>query len=209
MSCDPRDGAGPFGDLLRALRQCKESRTCPSLRVRSYYFEPNPETAGAWRSEGLYQDEIDRRVMFFCESPSSSGSGTDSAAAQRNWAATFRDRRFWQILDKYGLANCYVTDLVKCGVRQEDGHTEAEIEACSPFLLREIEFIQPVIAVGVGARAMRILRTRIAPRLEVPPVLFRITHYSAHGNPYQAWDQEFPELRRLLSRLRPRTQWEL
>jgi hypothetical protein len=73
-------------------------------------------------------------------------------------------------------------------------------------LVRELELIKPLVAVGVGANAMRTLRKWCVPRLENPPELFQITHYSMRGNPTSVWEQEFKELRMLLSRFKPRSE---
>lgn len=209
MNYDPRDRAGPFGQLLRDLRRCKESRKCPSLRIRSYYFEPNPETADDWRNQGFYQGEIDSRIVFVCESPGSSGGEIRSPDIKRCWAESWRDKRFQNVLLNYQLQNCYIANTVKCGVRQGGRHSDSEIDACIEFLVRELELIQPMIAVGVGGNAFHTLRTRVSPRLKVPPVLFQITHYSARRNVRELWDQEFSGLLRLRSRLQPRSKWKI
>jgi len=208
MILDPRDKAGPFGQLFQDIRGCKEARTCQLLSVRSYYFEPNPETADEWRSQGAYLGELDHRVVFVCESPGPSGKGEDASEAKRCWAESPRDRRFQGVREKYGLQDCYITNTVKCGVRQGARHTNDEFSACIGFLAEELDLIRPLLAVGVGGNALYALRRWALPRLTVPPVLFEITHYSTRRNPWEAWDREFPELRRLLSRLKPRSEWE-
>lgn len=208
MMFDPREKAGPFGQLFQEMRRCKEARTCRSLVIRPYYFEPNPETAEEWRAQGSFLGEIDRRVVFVCESPGPSGSRAKPMIAMRCWTESPRDKRFQEAREKYGLENCYVTNTVKCGVHRGMRHTDAELDACIGFLVQELDLIQPMVAVGVGGNAVYDLRIRALPRLAVPPVLFQITHYSARRNPWEAWDREFPELRRLLSGLKPRSEWE-
>jgi hypothetical protein len=43
---------------------------CSDLRFRSQYLEPNPGTIEHWREEHhFYKPDIDRRVLFLCESP--------------------------------------------------------------------------------------------------------------------------------------------
>ncbi len=205
---DPRDKAGPFRKPFQEIRRCKEDRTCRSLTVRPYFFEPNPETAKEWHAQGIFLGELDRRVMFVCESPGPSGNRAKPGMVMRCWAESPRDRRFQKVREKYGLQDCYITNTVKCGVRQGTRHTDAEFDACIGFLVRELEMIQPMIAVGVGGNALHALRSWALPRLTAPPVLFEITHYSTRRNPWEAWDREFPELHRLLSRLKPRSQWE-
>lgn len=46
------------------------SPRCSGLDFRAQYFEPNPETLRHWQdTHDLYHPDIDRRVMFVCESP--------------------------------------------------------------------------------------------------------------------------------------------
>ena len=208
MMSDPQDKAGPFEKLLQEIRRCKEARTCRSLTVRPYYFEPNPETADIWRLQGCFLREIDRRVVFVCESPGPSDNRRKSAAAQQCWAGSPRDKRFQEVRSKYGLQNCYITNSVKCGVRRGTRHTDAELENCIRFLAQELELVKPMVAVGVGGNAMHALKRLGTPSPSVSPVLFQITHYSTRRDPWRTWDNEFPELLRLLSRLKPRSEWE-
>lgn len=208
---DPRDSVGAFGALLGEISQCKRNRTCSKLNVRQHYFEPNSKTIGEWHRENRFTGEIDRRVMFVCESPSSSGGGKDSPTVLRNWAPVGPARRFACILKEYGLDHCYITDAVKCGEREGSFHTDQEIDYCVTFLAREIELIQPLVVVGVGGNAARILRENLEPALNkqnaLIPVFFHITHYSAWKHSLQSWEKQFPELMRLLGRLCPRSEW--
>ena len=104
---------------------------------------------------------------------------------------------------RYGFENCFLTDVVKCGVRRGGRHTDAELDACGDFLARELDLVRPMVA--VGNNAMFALR-RVARRMKDPPVLFQITHYSARGNKAEReWPHEMAELRRLLELLRPRS----
>lgn len=208
MEKDPRDKAGPFGQLFQEIRRCKEVPTCPALPIRPYYFEPNPETATEWTSHRRYEGQIDRRVVFVCESPGPSGEEMGPTPAKRCWSESPRDKRFQAVLENYGLHACYITNTVKCGPRQGPRHTDAEIDACIGFLVREIELLEPMVVVGVGGNAMETIRRRVAPRLADPLVLFQVSHYSMRRNPREVWDREFTELRRLLSRLRRRSEWE-
>jgi hypothetical protein len=79
---DLTDGGCQTCDQLRGLfwdvNRCKASggqragtrAICDSLRFRTQYFEPNPATLGHWRDvHGFYKPDIDRRVLFVCESP--------------------------------------------------------------------------------------------------------------------------------------------
>ena len=208
MTPDPRKKAGRFALLMNDIMECKASKRCPSLKIRQFYFEPNPFTISRWKSEkGLFAKVIDRRVVFVCESPGPSAHESQIGSIETCFYNSPRDDRFGKARLKYGLANCYMTNTVKCGVRRGTKHTQSEVESCRGFLVREIDLLRPQIVVGVGGNAYRTIRTDTLSHLETPPVMFQITHYSSRRNPWESWDSEFPELLRLLSRLRPVAEW--
>lgn len=193
---EPTDPAGPFAQLHAEIRSCKASERCPDLFSRAYYFEPNPDTAEAWAGENLYAEGIDRRVMFVCESPGPQKTNTGLETA-RCWALTAQDRRFREVRERYGFQHCYITNNVKCGVRRGSAHTEEELDACRRFLLREIELVAPRVIVGVGGNSFEHLHRKVVPEISDPPILFRITHYSARGDVWAKWEREFPALVKL------------
>ena len=220
---DPCACPGHFHDLMTKIRKCKERQTCLSLTSRRYYFEPNPCTAQEWRTEErAYLSGIDARVVFVCESPGKFGA-EDQAAPLRCFAKanTWQDKRFREALEKHGYENCYMTNAMKCGVRKGNRHTERELSACRPFLVRELDLLKPLVAVGVGENAYRTLRQDVLPRLRCPPVdaaghvrpqggrtvSFQITHFYARRDVDAKWEREFAELKRLLERLKPRSEW--
>jgi hypothetical protein len=208
MQPDPREANGSFGKLLGYIRQCKAARTCAALRVRSFYFEPNPITTPEWQREGMYCRTIDDRVVFVCESPGPSGKAYTSPTVARCWAITPRDARFRKIRQDRQFDRCYVTNVVKCGVRRGRQHTDAEFRACTPFLMQELELLRPMVVVAVGGNALSAVRRWVLPQLAKPPIPFQITHYSARGDVQKAWTEEFAELERLLSRLKPWSAWK-
>jgi hypothetical protein len=63
--------------------------------------------------------------------------------------------------------------------------------------------------VGVGGNAYRTLRRNVVPTMKRPPVLFQVTHYAAWRERESAWELEFPELVRLLDRLKPESDWTI
>ena len=204
---DPRSKTGGFSLLFREIQTCKGKNTCPALKTRQFYFEPNHRTAGFWREQEFWNSELDYRVMFVCESPGPSADQGKPEDVEPCFYGSSRDRRFMEVRKKYGLANCYMTNTVKCGVRNGGRHSPAEVGACSKFLERELHLIEPQVIVGVGVNAFQSLRKFMVAHLDIPPILFQITHYSSRRNPWVDWDREFPELLRLLGRLRPRRDW--
>lgn len=202
---DPRAGLGPFHDLMKEIRLCKEAGRCPDLTSRSYYFEPNPATVLEWQAAAVYSKPVNPHVVFVCESPGPRFASENEAAPLRCWAEgeSWRDRRFLEARKKWGLADCYITNTVKCGgIRRR--HTEQELRRCRDFLVRELEFLQPLVAVAVGRNAYRTLRREVLHRLDSPPIIFEVTHYSARRDVRSRWEREFAALKRLLARLRPR-----
>ena len=168
---------------------------------------------GMWHNKAMFLAELDRRVVFVCESPGPSGNKMPPGIVLPCFNGSARGRRFHEIRKCYGLQNCYITNSVKCGTKSHElgKHTDNEIEACIGFLIDELELIQPMVAVGVGENAMHTLKIVVAPKMaksnRVPPVLFKITHYSMRGDPAERWRCEFEELKQLLARLKPRAEW--
>src|SRR5712692_7315168 len=107
---EPSDPSGPFQELMRDIRSCKEARTCPSLTSRGYYFEPNPVTIDQWRADGLYNATIDRRVVFVSESPGKTRSSEDAKVTFRCWTNTWQDDQFRRAREKHGFLSCYLTN---------------------------------------------------------------------------------------------------
>jgi len=59
--------------------------------------------------------------------------------------------------------NCYICNVVKCRPPANRVPERDEIEACSPFLLRQIQAIHPRAVVALGATAARSLLGRNEP----------------------------------------------
>lgn len=200
---DPRANKGPFSKLYDEIKACKTAKTCPALRTRQFYFEPNKFTALSWKDNALFTGRINYRVMFVCESPGPSAMEGKANDIEPCFYFSSRDHRFQEARSKYGLGSCYITNTVKCGVRRGTQHTMSEVEKCRRFLLREIDLIDPQVIVGVGGNAYRTLRKEVLGQMKNPPILYQITHYSSRRNPRKSWDKEFPDLNRLLATLRP------
>jgi uracil-DNA glycosylase len=183
--------------LIEEIKKCKMKKTCPRLTSRAYYFEPNGETIETWQSIGYYTKGIDNRVMFVCESPGPTKKyGENSVKVEPCWFPSerkrWRDNRFLDVRKKYGLENCYITNVVKCGVRQGKKHPEEECINCSEWLRKEIEIINPKKIVAVGLNAEDILKKnhKYIPQKK----LITIKHYSLRRNPWDDWDEKFPNL---------------
>lgn len=202
-------------DLFHDVARCKVACTCPRLGIRELFFEPNPGTLGLWRSQhGFYRDGIDRRIVFVCESPSDRqppGSPGAFTVEGRHglvcWNYTYQDDRFREVRAKYGFQHCYITNVVKCGVKKPStpaNLTEAEGQACSSFLVRELEMIRPAVIACLGGSALRIALDYALPNLAFTPLPVLLTHYSFRGGKerlFSRWEGEFAKV---LSALRAR-----
>ena len=58
--------------------------------------------------------------------------------------------RFWQIA---GISDVYIANVVKCRPPENRLPTREEVEACWPYLVRQIELLKPRIIVCLGALA--------------------------------------------------------
>lgn len=190
------DLSGPLNQVFQAIYACKSASTCPALKTRQFFFEPNQATISEWLRLGIYSMGIDTRVVFVCESPGPSVTPQDFPNIERCWCITSKDKRFSEVRKKYGLENCYITNTVKCGVRRQgsSSHSNSEIGACIPFLLKELEIIKPQIIVAVGGKSYSTINRHILPRLSRTTKIKRITHYSARRNTWDYWNKEFSDL---------------
>ena len=199
-----------FNDEAR----CKANRMCERLAVREYFFEPNDATLGVWvQRNGLYREGIDRRVVFVCESPSQIDKTqvpdflVGGIAGYRCWAGyNPRSAPFLAARKRYGFENCLITNTVKCGVPRPStpAHlTMSECRACAPFLVREIETVQPTVVACVGGSARRIFDEYTLARLSFRPSIVTVTHYAFRGTAVERearWKTEFGSIQRALVR---------
>ncbi len=216
---DPRDKYGPFQQLFKKIKECKEKvqpPECKGLRNRAHYFEPNPLTAGLWNEEKQFIEAIDTRLVFVCESPGSRKKEYETTDVVRCWNPKHKPSQdFLQVLNNNGFENCYITNAIKCGVREKGKHPPKHIINCHKFLIEELQLIQPQVAVAVGGNSLFYLREYVIPEMIrkelLPPVLFQITHYSMRGktdDKKKRWKKEFAELECLLKVIKPRSIWK-
>ena len=205
-----------FSDELKLVladeAECKARETCPRLKIRELFFEPNPGTLGKWQEQRqFYREGIDQRLMFVCESPSQRkdpGSDPDFAVNGQPgwicWNVTSQDARFREMRIRYGLQNCVITNSVKCGLLRPStpaNLTDVEVGSCAGFLRREIEAIHPQIIVCVGDVAHGIVRRHIVSSLSYSVPVVKITHYSHRCSNQELssrWERELTGVRRNL-----------
>ncbi len=121
-----------FPELEAAVRAC---RLCPLGAVRTH----------AVPGEGNVRTEL----MFVGEGP-----GRDEDAQARPFVG-----RAGQLLTKiieamhYKREEVYITNVVKCRPPENRTPLPAEVEACGPYLLRQVELVAPRVIVTLGKTA--------------------------------------------------------
>jgi uracil-DNA glycosylase family 4 len=121
-----------FPELEEAVRAC---RLCPLAAARTR----------AVPGEGNVRTEL----MFVGEGP-----GRDEDAQGRPFVG-----RAGQLLTKiieamhYKREEVYITNIVKCRPPENRTPLPAEVEACGPYLLRQIEIVSPRVIVTLGKTA--------------------------------------------------------
>lgn len=185
--------------------------------------------------EGFYKRGVDRRIMFVCESPSAvtpSSWGTKmNECDEERWSdgdfsvAGVTGFRPWDQYTRHaalfrtfredeGLGSCWITNVVKCGRLEgrnglkaiEDKPDPDEIGACSQFLIREVELIQPLVLACMGGWAYDKARSFLGRRLNLAqkPIPVKFWHYSARASDVEIranWASSLLEVQRELRSL--------
>jgi len=132
----PAGGSGPHApddrDAAEIERQVRECRLCPLHRLRTLAVPGE----GNWAAE----------LMFIGEAP-----GRDEDEQGRPFVG-----RAGQLLRKIIAAmtfreeEVYITNVVKCRPPENRVPHRDEVEACFPYLVRQIELIRPKVIVTLG-----------------------------------------------------------
>lgn len=129
-------------ELTKLAEEIKKCQKCPLHLSRK----------NAVPGEGPCNAEI----MFVGEAP---GSKEDEIGRPFVGAA---GKLLTQLLELIGLKrpDVYITNVVKCRPPNNRDPTPEEIEACSPYLIRQIKIIKPKIIVALGRHSARFLFSR-------------------------------------------------
>lgn len=222
---DPKNEGG-IRQLWIDVGRCKDTQTCNRLTVRARWFEPNPGTIKFWQDDDRFVHGVDRRVVFVCESPTKKTLGKPFnvpdvvTQGARCWGGdnAFVTDDFWQVREKYGLGSTWITNVVKCGATVSARPVSDEIHACSGFLRRELEMLQPAVIALVGkSKTVEMYHKSVAksgPRFTTLPAVIPITHYAyarrpgGRGRMMEVWDPEFDAImRELVKRGLSEPQW--
>ena len=146
------------------------------------------ELGGAFLPKGAQKQFY---FMFVAEMPSMARP-KDIAALGGNFNVSARDNFFQEMMTKYGVAGSYVTDIVKEGDIPRRP-TEEEIKKWLPFLLKEIEIIQPKIIIVLGKRTYEgSFKKYVEPHIPKETKVDWVFHYSSQV-PRDKFEQKFSE----------------
>ncbi len=193
-----------MNDRERALRDLEtEIRACTKCRLCETRTQAVP-------GDGPYTADI----MFIGEAP---GYYEDKQGKPFVGAA---GRYLNQLLEKNGLrrADVYITNIVKCRPPKNRDPLPDEIAACSPYLDRQIDLINPRVIVTLGRFALQhffpgasITRVHGQPREKDGRIYFPIFHPAAglHQPKWQpALEEDFRRLGELVRELREKDEEE-
>jgi len=139
--------------------------------------------------------------MFIAEMPSMN-KPKKKYSENYNFNVTARDIFLQEMMTKYGVGGSYVTDIVK----KRDvprRPTETEIQEWRPFLLKEIEILQPKAIIVLGKRTYEAsFKPFIESYIQDKNIkLDYVFHYSSQVSRYK-FEQRFKEVvRRLLRKI--------
>jgi uracil-DNA glycosylase family 4 len=139
--------------------------------------------------------------MFVAEMPSMAEPQKRSGSKNFNFGVTARDKFLQDTMRKYGVGGSYITDVVK----KRDvprRPTAREIKRWLPFLLKEIDFVNPKAIVVLGKRTFEksflpFVRPCIPERIRIDYVF----HYSTQV-PRKKFETRFAQVVRALKRKR-------
>lgn len=133
--------------------------------------------------------------MFVAEMPSMNEPNKKSSGGSGNFnfGVTARDRFFQEMMTKYGVAGSYVTDIVKARDLPRKPSKE-EIQKWLPFLLKEIEIIQPKAIIVLGKRTYEeSFKLFVEPEIPKEIKVDYVFHYSSQV-PKNKFERKFKEV---------------
>jgi len=137
--------------------------------------------------------------MFVAEMPSMNEPKEKLGENENfNFGVTARDKFFQEMMTKYSVAGSYVTDIVKARDIPRKPSKE-EIQKWLPFLLKEIEIIQPKAIIVLGRRTYEAsFKPFVEPLIPQEIKVDYVFHYSSRV-PRNKFERRFSEV---ISRMR-------
>ena len=189
----PRSGARTRAEWAQLNREIESCRACPLGSLRTQVV--------------IHRGSLRPRVLFVGEAP---GASEDKIGIPFVGAA---GHRLDQLISQLGLleSEFAIVNVIKCHPPGNQ-FSEQAADACRPFLARQVEFLQPIMVVTLGAPALAAFRPDLLPILGSAGrrfrwrglTLFPLVHPASaarSGALRRRWEEDGSALARLLSRL--------
>lgn len=132
---------------------------------------------------GIFLPEDSKKrfdFMFIAEMPSRNVPSDWDGKSNYNFNVTKTDRFLQNMMVRCDVDGSYITDIVKeSNIPREP--TEIEIQKWLPFLLKEIEIIQPKAIIVFGKRTYKIFGQFVKPLITNEIKVDWVFHYSQQG----------------------------
>ncbi len=109
----------------------------------------------------------DAEVVFVGEAP-----GKDEDLAGRPFVGR-AGKLLRKTIEEVGFKKYYITNVVKCRPPENRTPFQNEVDACKPYLMRELECIKPKLVIALGKTAMKALLGFDAPIKDVRGKVFK------------------------------------
>ena len=182
----------PLQELSASLHNCQRCKLAKLGRTQVVFGTGNPTAS----------------IMFVGEAP---GSNEDQKGEPFVGAA---GKLLDKLLESAGLsrAQVYIANVIKCRPPNNRDPEPDEVETCKPFLLQQIEMIQPKLVCTLGNWATQTILGKKVPITKVKAsaiklerfVVFPLLHPAAalhQGNLLETLHEDFKKLRAYLDRM--------
>ncbi len=179
-------------DLSASLHNCQRCKLAKLGRTQVVFGTGNPNAS----------------IMFVGEAP---GSNEDQKGEPFVGAA---GKLLDKLLESAGLsrAQVYIANVIKCRPPNNRDPEPDEVETCKPFLMQQIEMIQPKLVCTLGNWATQTILGKKVPITKVKAsaiklerfVVFPLLHPAAalhQGNLLETLHEDFKKLRAYLDRM--------
>jgi hypothetical protein len=157
----------------------ERTEKCKKIEELNRDLNPLPEDLpGRFLPEG-YPEQFD--FMFLAPRPSMNVPRGWDGNKNYNFDVTSKDKFFQRILVECGVAGSYVTDIVKKRAEPGEKITSSEINEYLPFLLEEIDIIDPKFIILIGNTAEKTFDEEIAHYIPKHIKITTVWHYSQQG----------------------------
>ncbi len=128
--------SGEYSKLVDEIRNCK--------KCRLWQYRKNPVPG---------EGPLDSKIMFIGEAP---GKSEDERGRPFVGAA---GKLLTELIEMLGLkrSDVYITNIVKCRPPGNRDPQPDEVEACLPYLLKQISLLRPRVIIALGRHSANLL----------------------------------------------------